>query len=157
MDSRFPGAGSVFDCYVDAKARSWQGWAGRLSGSFKPRADLPHHRLLVPTTDTLRTSFVVGTLLRAGCHTLLVGDLGAGKSVTLAALLEGLPADKYASAAISLCACTSSNSLQARDSERRLRQGHACLGCAHALHAARQLTSPLALRAVLCDQHAGRN
>ena len=39
--------------------------------------------ILVPTVDTVRTSFVLEQLLLAGTHTLCVGVTGTSKTVVL--------------------------------------------------------------------------
>lgn len=65
----------------------------------------------MPTVDTQRNKFVVGSLVRCGHHALVVGGVGVGKTMTLQSLLEGLPSDKtYCT--INFSAQTSSNSLQ---------------------------------------------
>lgn len=65
----------------------------------------------MPTVDTVRYKYVVGALLRAGHHALAVGPVGAGKTMTLASLLEALPGDRC-HCTINFSAQTSSNSLQ---------------------------------------------
>ena len=67
--------------------------------------------MLVPTADTVRYQYIFGAHVRAGHHALAVGPAGAGKTVTLASLLEGLPADR-ASCTINFSAQTSSGGLQ---------------------------------------------
>jgi predicted ATPase with chaperone activity len=67
--------------------------------------------MLVPTVDTARTKFVVGALALAGHHALVIGAAGVGKTMTLASLLEGLPAGT-AHATINFSAQTSSVGLQ---------------------------------------------
>ena len=69
--------------------------------------------MLIPTVDTARTKFVVGALARAGHHALVIGAAGVGKTMTLASLLEGLPAGT-AHATINFSAQTSSAGLQVR-------------------------------------------
>jgi hypothetical protein len=112
MDVRYPGAETVFEYSVDVKNRQWLSWDSKLSGGFKPRPDIPAYRLLVPTADTLRNTFVAGALVRSNVHTLVVGGVGVGKSMTLSSLLEGLPGHAWASCTINFSAQTSSNSLQ---------------------------------------------
>ncbi|WIA33430.1 hypothetical protein OEZ86_006562 [Tetradesmus obliquus] len=111
MDTRYPSSETVFEYYVDVKNRQWLNWDTKLSGSFKPRADVPAYRLLVPTVDTTRNMFVAGSLVRSACHTLIVGAVGVGKTMTLQSMLDGLPADK-SYCTINFSAQTSSNSLQ---------------------------------------------
>jgi dynein heavy chain len=115
-------------------------WPGATRVSHQRRApakgplhpNTPPLRLLVPTVDTARGKFVVGGLVRAGHHTLVMGPVGAGKTLMLASLLEGLPADK-AYVTINFSAQTSSAGLQvegwARQQQGRLSQhSQLCLG-----------------------------
>lgn len=112
MDTRYPSAETVFEYHVDVKNRQWQSWESKLSGSFKPRADIPAYRLLVPTVDTVRSTFVAGALVRSHCHTLVVGGVGVGKTMALQNMMEALPSNVWSSCTINFSAQTSSNSLQ---------------------------------------------
>lgn len=112
MDTRYPSAETVFEYSVDVKNRQWLSWDSKLSGSFKPRPDIPAYRLLVPTVDTVRTTYLTNTLVRSQRHTLVVGGVGVGKTMTLQAMLEALPGNIWSSCTINLSAQTSSNSLQ---------------------------------------------
>lgn len=109
---RYPSAETVFEYSVDVKNRQWLSWDSKLSGSFKPRPDIPAYRLLVPTVDTVRTTYLTNTLVRSQRHTLVVGGVGVGKTMTLQAMLEALPGNVWSSCTINLSAQTSSNSLQ---------------------------------------------
>jgi dynein heavy chain len=112
MDTRYPSAETVFEYHVDVKNRQWLSWDSKLSGSFKPRADIPAYRLLVPTVDTVRSTYLTSTLVRNHCHTLVVGGVGVGKTMTLKSMLETLPSNVWSSCTVNLSAQTSSNSLQ---------------------------------------------
>lgn len=114
MDTRYPSAETVFEYYVDVKNRQWLNWETKLSGSFKPRPDIPAYRLLVPTVDTTRNQFVAGSLVRTSKHTLIVGAVGVGKTMTIQSLLDALPAEK-SNCIINFSAQTTSNSLQVGD------------------------------------------
>lgn len=114
MDTRYPSAETVFEYHVDVKNRQWLSWDSKLSGSFKPRSDIPAYRLLVPTVDTVRSTYLTSTLVRNHCHTLVVGGVGVGKTMTLQSMLETLPSNVWSSCTINFSAQTSSNSLQVR-------------------------------------------
>lgn len=91
MDTRYPSSETVFEYYVEPKTRGWASWESKLSASFRPSLDQPFFKILVPTVDTVRNKFVAAALVRAGQHTLLVGNVGVGKTMVVGALLEGLP------------------------------------------------------------------
>jgi hypothetical protein len=50
----------------------------------------------VPTVDTVRNKYVVSSLVRVFTHTLVVGNVGVGKTMAVQSLLESIPADRYA-------------------------------------------------------------
>ena len=77
----------------------------------RPPAEAPLHSVLVPTVDTVRLKFLLSALMGTGSHVLLVGDIGAGKTMVIASILEGL-ASNFAGLTINLSARTSSNALQ---------------------------------------------
>jgi MoxR-like ATPase len=68
--------------------------------------------VLVPTVDTLRVKALMGSLVAAGHHALLMGAVGVGKTLTMTSMLEALPAGR-SFAVINFSAQTTSNSLQA--------------------------------------------
>jgi dynein heavy chain len=112
MDTRYPSAETVFEYHVDVKNRQWLSWDSKLSGSFKPRPDIPAYRLLVPTVDTMRSTYLTSVLARSHCHTLVAGGVGVGKTMTLQSMLETLPSNVWSSCTINFSSQTSSNSLQ---------------------------------------------
>ena len=69
---------------------------------------------MVPTVDTVRNKFVAGALVKVFQHTLIVGNVGVGKTMIIQSLLDSLPADR-GSMVINFSAQTSSNSLQVRE------------------------------------------
>lgn len=110
---RYPTTETVFEYFVDPKARTWASWESKLSATYKPPADQPFFKIMVPTVDTVRSKFVASALVRVQQHTLIVGNVGVGKTMIVQSLLEGLPADK-GHMVINFSAQTSSNSLQVR-------------------------------------------
>eukprot|EP00983_Pelagomonas_calceolata_P088939 1157259-Pelagomonas_calceolata.AAC.16 len=67
--------------------------------------------LQVPTIDTVRNSFVASSLVRNFNHTMVVGNVGVGKTMIIQSMLDSLPSDR-ASMIINFSAQTTSNSLQ---------------------------------------------
>ncbi|GIM07381.1 hypothetical protein Vretimale_11536 [Volvox reticuliferus] len=112
MDTRYPSAETVFEYFVDPKTKAWLAWETRLTGTFKPSLDQPFFKILVPTVDTVRNRFVGNALVRVSQHTLIVGNVGVGKTMIVGSLLEGLPSDRMSHVTINFSAQTSSNSLQ---------------------------------------------
>lgn len=131
MDSRFPAADTVFEYVVqpgrNGKEPDWVSWESRLSGAFRPPADVPFFRLMVPTVDTARTAFIVQALVSERYHALLTGNVGVGKTMILTDVLENLPEDrKYMT--INFSAQTSSNSLQETIEGKMVKRSKGMLG-----------------------------
>lgn len=111
MDTRYPSSETVFEYFIEPKTRAWAPWESKLSAAYKPPADLPFFKIMVPTVDTVRTKFVAAALVKVFQHTLIVGNVGVGKTMVIQSLLESLPSDR-GSMTINFSAQTSSNSLQ---------------------------------------------
>ena len=111
MDARFPSSETVYEYYVDPKKKGWAPFEEKLPQSYKPPADTPFFKMMVPTVDTVRSKFIASKFLSVYKHTLIVGNVGVGKTMVAQSVLEGLPETKN-SMAINFSAQTSSNSLQ---------------------------------------------
>lgn len=66
----------------------------------------------MPTVDTLRVKSLLGSLVAAGHHSLLIGAVGVGKTMSITSTLETLPSGR-SHCVINFSAQTTSNSLQA--------------------------------------------
>eukprot|EP00798_Chlamydomonas_sp_ICE-L_P021926 gene21926-28972_t len=109
--ARYPTTDTVFEYFVDHKTRAWSSWETKLSSAYKPSPELPFFKIMVPTVDTVRNKFVASALVRVFQHTLIVGNVGVGKTMIVNSLLESLGSDRSAMT-INFSAQTSSNSLQ---------------------------------------------
>eukprot|EP00899_Mesostigma_viride_P014884 jgi/Mesvir1/23397/Mv21091-RA.2 len=111
LDPKFPATGRCYDYYVDSKKRAWVPWEEKLSANYRPKADTPFFRIMVPTVDTVCTRFIVSALVEVKRHCLVVGGVGVGKTMGIQTLLANLP-EGLSSMTINMSAQTSSNSLQ---------------------------------------------
>ena len=85
-DTLDPGAlpeGSLYDYLFDSAACQWRSWAS-LVPKYEPPADGRFASILVPTTDTVRSSWILDTLLASQRAVLFVGSSGTAKTVTTA-------------------------------------------------------------------------
>ena len=73
VDPQMPSGDTVYEYFVDLKAHGWKNWEERVPTSFKPAPDTPFYRLIVPTVDTTRNTYLVQTLVKARRHVMLVG------------------------------------------------------------------------------------
>ncbi|KAF4711294.1 hypothetical protein FOZ63_000413, partial [Perkinsus olseni] len=113
--SVFPHGQSVYDyaLWNLEKTAEFCLWEDRLPNPFKP-GDLPFHKIIVPTVDTLRHGNIISTLVAQHHHVLLVGHTGTGKTVAAQQVLSGCNEDKskWCSLVINLSAQTSSAMVQ---------------------------------------------
>jgi dynein heavy chain len=58
----------------------WAHWEEKLSSAWKPPPDAPFYKILVPTVDTTRYTYLLTAFMRAERHTLITGDVGVGKT-----------------------------------------------------------------------------
>eukprot|EP01063_Lacrimia_lanifica_P009197 TRINITY_DN1620_c2_g3_i1.p1 TRINITY_DN1620_c2_g3~~TRINITY_DN1620_c2_g3_i1.p1 ORF type:complete len:4609 (+),score=2253.81 TRINITY_DN1620_c2_g3_i1:158-13984(+) len=111
LDSSFPSSGQSYDYFVDLKTHQWRSWDERVS-KFNPEPGTEYLKLIVPTVDLVRYSFLVTQLIRCKRHVVLTGNPGTGKTVVANSLLEDLPSDRYALMQMNFSAQTSSQNVQ---------------------------------------------
>eukprot|EP00040_Diaphanoeca_grandis_P037866 m.251032 g.251032 ORF g.251032 m.251032 type:complete len:4203 (+) comp33890_c0_seq2:91-12699(+) len=89
----------------------WTPWTDRFK---EPVFDstMQFHRMIVPTIDTVRTSYVLEKLLKNQKQALVIGPTGSGKSLGISTkLLSGMP-ERFVSNFLSFSAKTSGNQTQ---------------------------------------------
>jgi dynein heavy chain, axonemal len=69
--------------------------------TYRAPQEIPPHKVLVPTLDTVRGIHLLSTLLAAGVNTLLVGPSASGKTLLANGTLQQLPSS-YSSLTLSL-------------------------------------------------------
>jgi dynein heavy chain len=111
IDGQFPIGATVYDYYVEPNAGEWKPWEEKVPRGLKASKDTPFFKIIVPTVDTVRNSFVVNNLIRTKVHTLLVGNTGVGKTVLALQELDNLP-DTHSKLIMYFSSATSSNSCQ---------------------------------------------
>ena len=107
IDAQIPHKDSVFEYFVDAKSKAWMHWDTRLTSTFRVAPDTAFYRILVPTVDTARYSFLLSAAVRAGSHVLITGDVGVGKTSIVQSCLGSLD-EAYVSTTVNFSAQTSS-------------------------------------------------
>jgi len=113
LDASYPNTGTVFDYYINTTKGTWCPWEDKLSVVFKPPVGTPSGEIMVPTVDTIRTKFVVSSLVNVYQHTVVVGSVGVGKTMVCNSLLGSNLPEGRAGMAMNFSAQTSSRSLQA--------------------------------------------
>ena len=78
--SGLPPSSTMYEWLVDGKKNEWIPWTSKISETWKIAPNTPFYKILVPTVDTVRYSWVVAQLLQAHKEILIVGDSGVGKT-----------------------------------------------------------------------------
>lgn len=74
----FPKAGAVYDYFFAFEQKQWMKWMD-VSEAFTIDTKLGFSEIVVPTTDSVRNTYLLDILLTREKHTLMVGDTGTGK------------------------------------------------------------------------------
>ena len=75
----------------------WGSWDEKVNASiFKPPANTPFHKMIVPTVDGDRNKYVLRMLIKNNKNTLVVGTTGTGKTVVINEIIADLD-DYYTS------------------------------------------------------------
>ena len=92
--SIMPKEGLVYDYAFDDKGDKWKLWSSMINITPFP-ADSKFRKIIVPTADTVRYTFVLDKTIKAGTPILIVGPTGTGKSVMVQNYLFSLPPEDY--------------------------------------------------------------
>ncbi|CAK9199554.1 unnamed protein product [Sphagnum troendelagicum] len=111
QDPRFPASGLVYDYFVDFKKHCFTLWEEKLTSAYKVPPGAPFFKIQVPTIDTIRFNYVIKNLILAKRHTLVVGNVGVGKTLVIGTVLDTLP-EGLSAFTMNFSAQTSSNSCQ---------------------------------------------
>ena len=84
---------TVYDWCYDQKELAWVDWMSTVP-EYICNPDEPFSEILVPTSDTVRYTYVMDRLMASNRHVLCVGETGTGKTVNVARkLMNEMPAD----------------------------------------------------------------
>eukprot|EP00497_Spongosphaera_streptacantha_P005639 TRINITY_DN715_c0_g1_i4.p1 TRINITY_DN715_c0_g1~~TRINITY_DN715_c0_g1_i4.p1 ORF type:complete len:577 (+),score=128.09 TRINITY_DN715_c0_g1_i4:96-1733(+) len=75
----FPG-GSVYEYTIDLDTMKWVAWKSRLKSSFKIPEKMSIQKIVVPTVDVVRYSWLLERYIEHRINCLFVGPTGTGKS-----------------------------------------------------------------------------
>lgn len=84
---------TLFEYYFDAERKRWVPWSSVVP-EYKHDRSKPFHHILVPTVDTVRTSWLLQLMTDIKQPVLLVGEPGTSKTATTTAFLHNLNADR---------------------------------------------------------------
>ena len=111
IEAQFPPLQTVYEYYVDGNKKDWCLWEDKVNNAWRPSPATPFHRILVPTIDTVRQSYLLSALIRNRVPTLVIGGTGSAKSSVIGALLDDLD-PSYLSLTLTFSAATSAELTQ---------------------------------------------
>ena len=77
-----PASESVYEWTFDQGTLQWIDWMDTIP-DFKCNVDKPFADIVVPTSDTVRYTALMRSLIVQGHHVLAVGDTGTGKTLAI--------------------------------------------------------------------------
>ncbi|XP_078713472.1 dynein axonemal heavy chain 10 [Lampetra fluviatilis] len=102
---------TLFEYHFDRESQSWVPWS-RLVPAYVYDAQVRFCDILVPTVDTVRTSWLLEQMVRTRRPVLLVGESGTSKTATTHNFLKGLDSDTTLLLPINFSSRTSSLDVQ---------------------------------------------
>ncbi|OQR83181.1 sporangia induced dynein heavy chain [Achlya hypogyna] len=106
----FPPKGLVYDYSYVLKEHKWVFWMDTIA-AYRVPAGISFAEIVVPTSDSVRNTYLLDQLVKTGKHVLMVGATGTGKTVNISRFLASLSAD-YMPIAMTFSAQTSANQTQ---------------------------------------------
>jgi dynein heavy chain len=104
-------AKSLYEYVFDLDDLRWKPWRSMV-GPYVPPADGKFAKILVPTVDTVRSTWLLNTFMAAGKPVLFVGESGTAKTVSIQGWIASLHADKFQQLVTNFSSRTSSMDLQ---------------------------------------------
>ncbi|KAK1936683.1 Dynein heavy chain 1 [Phytophthora citrophthora] len=107
----FPAAGQVYDYSFDLAKETWVLWLQTIP-PFTIDSSASFSELVVPTADSVRSTFLMNLTLPLGVHMLIVGPTGTGKTINVNQFLGKANPDKYIPLNMAFSAQSSANQTQ---------------------------------------------
>ncbi|XP_067132954.1 dynein axonemal heavy chain 2-like [Centruroides vittatus] len=95
LESSYPTENTVYDYYVDTLNIVWISWSEKLQQNWKYDSSIPFYKTMVPTSDTVRYSYLITMMLQRQHPILLVGPSGHGKTLIINHVINNLDIAKY--------------------------------------------------------------
>ncbi|KAA6380089.1 MAG: putative Dynein heavy chain, partial [Streblomastix strix] len=124
LDPSIPPQETVYEYCFDISKLAWMQWEARFPiANWKPAPDMPYHRILVPTVDTVRHEYLIKALTKNAYNVLMIGTTGTGKSAMATALLGALNEKQWIPLSINFSAQTLSSQVQETIESRTDKRG----------------------------------
>eukprot|EP00741_Cyanophora_paradoxa_P015322 tig00000194_g14791.t1 len=102
---------TLYEYFFDDKLSLWKPWTSIVQ-DYEPPADRKFSRILVPTVDTVRNTFLLDMIVRIGKPCLFVGESGTAKTVNVQNYLAKLAPDKFQLLTLNFSSRTTSLNVQ---------------------------------------------
>jgi dynein heavy chain len=102
---------SYYNFFFNVKSKEFEPWTA-LYSSFEINQNLSYHEIIIPTTDSERSTYLTKMLLTNNYHVMLPGPTGTGKSINSYNLLTSGLDETYQYISIVFSAQTSANQTQ---------------------------------------------
>lgn len=112
MEGIFPLKDTIFEYYIDPIKKTFLPWESQLEENWRHPENIMFYKIVVPTADTIRYGYILSNLLKKKHPTLLVGEVGTGKSSLALSTLSKINPDTTTLLMINMSAQTTSNILQ---------------------------------------------
>ncbi len=96
IDKNFiiPENGTIYDYMFDVEKGTWVLWSSLL-GNFDIPLGISYNEIIVPTSDSLRYTYLTKQLVKSNKHIITSGPTGTGKTVNIVELITRGLTDKY--------------------------------------------------------------
>jgi dynein heavy chain, axonemal len=105
------GSSSLYDNYYDMDSKSYVLWDRKVP-EYTPPANRKFNQILVPTSDTVRYSWLLNQIMVLKKPCMFVGDSGTAKTVTIYSQFKSMSMDKYLVLTINFSSRTTSLDFQ---------------------------------------------
>jgi dynein heavy chain len=89
-----PGSNSLYEYFWDGEQNKWVPWS-QLVPKYIHDPEMKYNQILVPTIDTVRTTWLLNLQTRIKKPVVLVGDTGTSKTATTQAFLRNLDTESH--------------------------------------------------------------
>jgi len=87
---------TLFDYFFDMEPKKWVAWVS-LVPKYKHDPARKYNEILVPTLDTVRTTWLLNLMVRIKRPVVLIGETGTSKTATVSNFLRTLDQDSHVS------------------------------------------------------------
>ena len=102
---------SIYEYVFDVREARWQHWKLHVT-PFEPPTDGRFAKILVPTVDTVRSTWLLNCMMKIQRPVLFVGESGTAKTVTIQNYFTSLDSSKFSVLNLSFSSRTSSMDVQ---------------------------------------------